>query len=123
MPPLRDPRKPDESAGGEGGGRGDPLPPRRAYQEGERDEVEPHRRMAGGERAVALAFSCRDERRGEGVAAAELGHLARPGAAPMILEDRVGDEPRPDRQGEDQECRRPAVAAEEGRAAEIPGDA
>src|SRR6185437_5675049 len=69
----------------------DAVAPRRraAGKKRGRDEVEPHRWIAGGERAIAPALIARHESGGEFLCAAELRDLRRPGAAPMVLEDRV----------------------------------
>ena len=91
------------------------APPPLAHEQREAEEAEQHGRMARDEGAVVVALVAADEGRGELLGAAELGYLRRPRAAPIVLERRVDEQPRPEREhqheiedGGDAESERPA---------------
>jgi len=116
---LNDPSQPEEAACRDcSRHRQAPSPPVR-HQEGEGDEREAERGMAGAERAVPIALARRNKGRGELLVAAELDDLRRPRASPLLLEDAVDQQPRTESKGEGEIDRRPGVAAEQRPLAEI----
>ena len=78
-------------------------PPLRRRERGRRHGPERARRFAGNERAIVRAIAARIPPRGEAIGTAELGDVDRPRPAPMILQQRIGEEAGADRERPDQE--------------------
>jgi len=78
------------------------------------DEIKADGGMASRKRAIARALIGRFERGRELPGAAKFLDLVWPGAAPMILEESVDNQPRSDRQRRDQENQGAQVEPEDG---------
>src|SRR5665213_1986129 len=98
MPALRHADRADDGAQRDRAADGETPALWHGHEEAERDEIESGRRIAGREGAVARALIAWHEGGGEALVAAELTDLRWPRPAPMILKQRVDDEPRPHRQ-------------------------
>ena len=77
---------------------GERAPLRRHYR-GARHRPERARRLAGDEGAILRTIAARVPPRTEVFVAAELGHIDRPRAAPMLLEHQIGKHSRRQRKG------------------------
>jgi len=114
MPALGKTDDSQRAAGGEGPGDPPAPLPRGCGEKGEGDEIESDGRIARGEGAIAPALIARDEGGREFLVAAESRDLRRARASPMVLEDCVDGEARPQGEGEKKKHRGAAIEPQHG---------
>src|SRR5205085_3269476 len=109
MPAGGDAAEPDQRAERQGAGDRRVAPSSKGQQKREADQRETERGMPRDKGAVALALRGRERRRGELMSAAEFRDLIRPRPSPMVLQQRVSDQPGAERGRRDEKRQRLAV--------------
>ena len=107
MRPRADADQPGKPSRRDGRDKQFPAAPRFGQQRNGEAQNENAGCLAADEGAVSGALIGAQQGWRELFRAAELRHMHRPGAAPMILEAEIGDQPRPDQSAECDEAPRP----------------
>src|SRR5437667_10878845 len=114
MPAGGDAAETDQRAKRQGGGDRHFPPPSERQQKGKTHQRETVRGVPRNEGAIAFALRRRERRRGELAGAAEGLDLVGSRASPMVLEQRIGDQPGAERRRRHDKNQRLAVEPPQG---------